>query len=103
MSDNSSFLSRVQDLVESEEFFEDLTQEIDKIENATNRAKLMFELISYVTPKLKTQDADAGKQGQDIHIVFTDAVKPPGDSERYTDEDGDTLTALSETIPTDQG
>jgi len=102
MSDDSSFLSRVQNLVESEEFFNDLRDEIDKIENPTNRAKALFELISYVSPKLKTQDADAGNQGQAISIVFTDAVEHPRDSEEVVDEDCDPPAPISEEIPPDQ-
>jgi len=81
MTEDNSFISRVQSLVESQDFFDTLTDEISKIDNSTNRAKLMLELINYVSPKMKTQDADVGKQGAEISIVFSDAVRPENSSE----------------------
>ena len=76
MTDSSSFISRVSELVESEEFFKDLVSEISKVDNSTNRSKLLLELLSYSVPKIKTQDADIGKQKADIQITFVDAEKP---------------------------
>ena len=96
-----TFLDRVQNLVESEDFFDKLVAEINLIDNSNNKAKLLMELISYVSPKMKTQEPNVGKQGQAISILFTDAVEPPRDSERDIINDRDTHTPLPEELPTD--
>jgi len=75
-NDSGSFVDRVVDLVDTPEFFETLIKNINKIDNFHYRAKMLMELLSYSTPKIKSQDASSANQGQSILIEFTDAEKP---------------------------
>lgn len=84
--DETEVKIRISDLisqhVNTEKFMVDLTATIMSIENDTNRAKLMFELLSYSEAKIKAIDKDNNQSIDGITINFIEAT--PDDVE---DED----------------
>jgi hypothetical protein len=62
--------------VNSKEFADQLDVAIRMVENPAQRAKLLMDVMDYVTPKLKTVDLPIGGEGKVINITYvTDGSK----------------------------
>jgi len=92
MSD--SFKNRLREYIQDEDFFKELLEDINSEANGPAvRFKLKMELLSYIEPKLKTQDAAKSDQGTKIEITFTDAVNPT-----EGEDDGNSASPLPEEV-----
>lgn len=69
-NDISELISRH---VNTDLFMRDLLSAITQVDNHTNRAKLMLELVAYTAPKIKAIDKDDSGSLDGITINFIEA------------------------------
>ena len=79
--DSESIADLIAIHVNSPDFLKNLLSTIAQVDNDTNRAKLMFELIAYTAPKIKAIDQDDKQGTGDITINFIEATDPEGDED----------------------
>ncbi len=65
------FKNRAKKLVDSQDFFDSLVEEIQSMKTPENRFKAWLELVTFVAPKVKAEDPLVDSNPPSIEIKYT--------------------------------